>query len=80
MQRHVMQMWCERQKHKNSNNKSSKSHLQERLHYTLLKTAVAKTKALFSQYSTVQKIIIFACLLCDKKKYATKTLHLYIDG
>lgn len=62
MQRSVMQMWCERQKHKNSSNKSSKSHLQQRLQYMQLNTMMAKTKALFSRYSSVK---IFACLLCE---------------
>lgn len=61
MQRRVMQMWCERQKHKNSYNKSSKSHLRQCLQYTQSKMMMAKTKALFSQYSFVKKIL--ACLL-----------------
>lgn len=60
MQRRVMQMWCERQKHKNSNNKRSKSLLQQYLQHTLLQMFMAKTIALVRLYSSVKNICMSA--------------------
>lgn len=70
MQRRVMQMWCERQKQKNSNNKSSKSLLQQCLQYMQLKNDDGKNK------SPIQPLLIYKNI-CMSALW--KPLHLYMD-